>query len=603
MCGIVGFSGNPSEGFLQHALALLEHRGPDSGGVLQDAPQQVSLGMRRLEIQDRLGGSQPMTSPRSGATLIFNGEIFNAHELREMLEARGHSFLSSHSDTEVLLQAYERHGTNVVKWLNGMFSFVIHDPRRRLLFGARDPFGIKPLHYSLSGRRLSFCSEIDPLLEAPWISKDLDFQAIYDFFSFGCFPSPATPYKDVKKLPPGHFFEYSLESGEFRLTPYFSLNPGTEPGISRDEAQDLIREKLESAVAGWLQSDVPLAFLLSGGLDSATMVGLAAQTSRRKLGTFTFGIDPPMDGDERHLASIVAKKWDTEHSEVVVSEKTIATELPAMVESLGEPYFGGLPSWFVFGALSRDYKVAITGTGGDELFGNYGKWLPYESPRYAFNRIKQSLREGAGLTAAASFPHSFFAAMNMREREKSGLFSREFRSSVTSTESAFERYWRGHEHKSARDIVPMIDFQTQLPEEFLMMTDRFSMAHSVEARTPFLDGPLVRTVIGLNSRIRTSKRALKGLLLDSVSDLLPSELASAPKQGFVLPEERLLRGHLMDHLGDITRHAVLADHEIFDSSALSKLILHFKSGNKTATKKVWSVFMFQMWLHRTNRAS
>jgi asparagine synthase (glutamine-hydrolysing) len=596
MCGIVGFTGRVNLALAQRLNNCQIHRGPDDQGIVQLPEHNVTLAMRRLAIQDIEGGHQPMWLDGHNICIVFNGEIFNAPELRADLERDGFPFKSSHSDTEVLLNLYMRDGREMLRKLNGMFAFVLFDERREILFGARDRFGIKPLFFTLSNGRFAFSSELKTLLRLPWLSQTINPQAISDYLSFQFSPAPATVFREIRKVPAGHFFQFDLTSQSLVLDRYWKPSFEPDQSISRSAAIDMIVEQLGEATGRWLQSDVPVGFSLSGGLDSSALVALSASRSKIPLKTYTLGFAGKPELDETALARLVSRKFGTEHREIVVTDQDLLSELPAMLAALDEPYAGGLPSWFVFRAMSEDVKVGITGTGGDELFGNYGKWRPFRLPLFAFRKVAQNLRDGGSLGDFLRFRRAFFSHMYFRDSSKKTILQRNFSALLSSpSEDLIESIWIQTGQSDSRNAVCALDLELQLPEEFLMMTDRFSMAHSLEARTPFLDSVLVDRVLSIPPSIRTSRNQPKRLLAEAMEMLLPADVITGKKRGFVLPYADWLRTGLASDVHRLLDPKFLENQGIFSSSIYAGIVKPFFGGDNSRTWQVWTLLMLQMW--------
>lgn len=597
MCGIVGLIGFENPSWVQEMNRTQFHRGPDDGGVYFDEHNTVSLAMRRLAIIDLEGGEQPIVSSDGRYAIVYNGEIFNAPELRRALEAEGVTFSSDHSDTEVLFRLIQREGTSCLAKLNGMFSFAFWDREKRELLLGRDRFGIKPLHYLESGSTFAFASEIKSLKALPVDVGALDAESIYHYFSLHYIPGPQTAYSAIKRVPPGSFLKYSLKDRSVDVQPFWQMQFTPENGLSREDWCRAIREELGAAVSRWAWSDVPVAISLSGGLDSSAIAGLAVQQGVN-LKSFSLGFsgEGEEDWNELPLARKVAEKWGMEHEEIILDPKVLLDELPQMVASLDEPYGGGLPSWFVFKGIAEQFKVAVTGSGGDELFGNYGKWRSLEAKwlrRFGRHRSLDVTEENFRTNmfdqfyyASDSFKKGLFAGADFVDNATSGLLYERFLNAARKGASI------------ARDAHAIMDCETQLCDEFLLMTDRFSMAHSLEARTPFLDNGFVDLVLRIPPEIRTSRSDLKGLLRDSVAPLLPSELVGAPKKGFVIPLGKWLRTELKDVVRELLSEEKLKQQGLFNPKFVSCRLTEHQAGRKDHTYFLWPMLMFQLWQAR-----
>lgn len=598
MCGIVGFAGFRDDDLLARMNRALAHRGPDDEGFAYFP--QVSLAQRRLSILDLAGGHQPMASADRPHTLVFNGEIFNAPALRRSLEEKGQRFTTDHSDTEVLLHLYGHLGPALLDHLNGMFAFVIHDADKNLLFGARDPFGIKPLHYAHQGRRFAFASELKALRLLPWVDASLDPQSLYHYLSFQCVPAPRTIHRGLAKLPAGHSFLLNLETFELKVERYWRPRFVEElEGLKPEDLPGYVRHELTQAVARWMLSDVPVGFSLSGGIDSSAVVGLIAASGQgARLRTYSLGFSDAPDLDETALARQVARRWGTVHHEIFLRQEELLSELDAMLTALEEPYGGGLPSWFVFKEMARGVKVAMTGSGGDEVFGNYGKWEPFEGLWRRLKMTRHALARGSSLASTWRYPRGSLYPLYFRDPVKRQMLQADWLKNVLPSEGLVEELWEGGTNANPRDGILAVDFSLQLPEEFLHMTDRFSMAHSLEARTPFLDRPFVEAMLKIPSRLRTKPGQWKDLLLRAVGDLIPPDLLGAKKRGFVLPMAHWLRTRLRPLVEDLLGPAHLQRQGIFQPWIHHRFVRPHLEGQRDYAWQLWTLLFFQLWQRR-----
>jgi asparagine synthase (glutamine-hydrolysing) len=634
MCGIVGIAGKHETSWLSAMNAVQWHRGPDDAGEYHDAEAEVSLAMRRLSILDLEGGHQPMTNADETAWIIFNGEIYNSPELRKRLVESGCEFKTTNSDTEVVLRLYEEKQEAMLDDLNGMFAFVIYDRKHKRMFGARDRIGIKPFYYFNEAGRFAFSSELKALMALPAISRDLDLQSLYHYMTLLFVPGENTIFSRVRRLPPGHYFTFDLSSRELSIRRYWKLRTD-QPDVNRseDEWSETLRYELRQAVRRWTLSDVPVGCSLSGGIDSSTIVGLLSELGYGPIKTYSLGFayEEEAAWNELHLARKVAERYRTEHQEIILRPEELLDDLISMVWHLDEPYGGGLPSWYVFRMMSKDVKVGLTGTGGDELFGNYGKFAAFEnSPILRLISKHASFgRAGAKLPAfmwsgwrkaVAAVPGQFISRQKkvrlsqlddicrapfgshyyanqvyLSDKLKqlsvfNGGFSRSY-----ETASYLQELYNAAHPANPRDGVAYVDFQTQLPEEFLMMTDRFSMAHSLEARVPFLDHKFVETVFRIPAATRTRAADPKWMLKRSVADLLPQDLLGGPKKGFVIPIKLWLRNQLQPLARHLLAPERLRQQGIFRVSFYDSYVAPHLEGRADFTWQVWSALMFQLW--------
>jgi asparagine synthase (glutamine-hydrolysing) len=592
MCGIVGIHGPQDDSWIEAMNAAQYHRGPDDGAVYRDRPAGIALAMRRLAILDLAGGHQPMVSPDGRHVLVFNGEIFNSPDLRRALVAEGVRFATDHSDTETLLQLLIRDGKAALPRLNGMFAFAFLDRAEGRLLLARDRMGIKPLFHTLAGGRFAFASELRSLLRLPVVGRAVDRQSLFHYLTLHYVPGRHTILDGIHRLEPGCLIDYRLAVGEARIERWW--RPAFRPAedVPAAEWPDRLRATLGEAVGRWSLSDVPTACSLSGGLDSSAIVGLLASAGQ-PVRTVSLGFRGAGEAafDELPLARRVAERWGTRHTEIVLDPETLRRALPTMVAALGEPYGGGLPSWSVFEAMAREVKVGFTGTGGDELFGNYGKWIGLEG-----GRLRRHLRprrpaavDGALFERAFTDRHYYGTEADKRAMLADGG------AGLVSTSEMLHALFRGAAGPATRDRAAAVDLATQLPEEFLMMTDRFSMAHGLEARTPFLDNAMVDLALSIPARHRTGAGDLKGLLRRAVAPLLPPELVTAPKKGFVIPLGAWMRGPLRGLVGELLAADRLRAQGLFRPDLYDRWARPHLDGAADLTRPLWGLLMFQMW--------
>jgi asparagine synthase (glutamine-hydrolysing) len=632
MCGIVGIAGRQTDAWLSAMNAVQTHRGPDDAGEYRDPEARVALAMRRLSILDLEAGHQPMSNEDGSVTIVFNGEIFNSPALRARLEARGVPFRTHNSDTEVLLRLYEEREERMLEELNGMFAFVIYDRRRRQLFGARDRVGIKPLYYVQQPGLFAYASEVKALLTLPTVEREVEMQSVFHYMTLLHVPGEQSAFRGIKRVPPGHWFKYSLDSRELAVERYWRLPVGGAEQRTEDEWAELLRHELREAVRRWMLSDVPVGCSLSGGIDSTAVVGLLGEMGM-KVKTYSLGFagEGESEWDELALAREVAARWGTEHKEVVLRPEELLEDLVQMVWYLDEPYGGGLPSWYVFRLMASEVKVGLTGSGGDELFGNYGKFAPFEtSPLLrAATRLPALAAAGRSLPGAAwaawrkvleAIPESLAGAQRKgRLLELDKLFESPFGShyyanqvyftdrakretvfngggaAAEDTARLIDRLYAEAGASNFRDAVAYVDFSTQLPEEFLLMTDRFSMAHSLEARVPFLDHELVEAVFRIPASTRTRTHDLKYLLKKAVADLLPAGVLGARKRGFVIPVKLWLRGQLRPLAESLLAPERLRRQGIFRPTFYDAYVRPHLDSRADNTWQVWAALMFQLW--------
>ena len=539
ICGIVSLDGasSPDRRVLEEMNATLVHRGPDDEGLIVDGP--AGLAMRRLSIIDLPGGHQPITNEDGTVHVVLNGEIYNYRELRERLVRAGHSF-ATHSDTEVLVHLYEERGDGFLDELRGMFAIALWDSRRRRVVIARDPFGIKPLYWSDAAGELAFASELRALERRPGFRGELDLEALESYLAFNSIPSPLTVYRDVRKLRAGHKLVW--EGGAVGVERYARHAP-VDAGAVRRETEDVLaaelRERLRDSVRAHLVADVPVGVLLSGGIDSSALAALAASESTGRVSTFSIGFEE-RSFDELERARLVARRYGTNHHELVLRPDA-AELLEDVVAAFDEPFAdsSALPTWLVSRLASEHVKVALSGEGGDELFGGYYTYVadmiaPRVGPmaaalRPVVDRLPSSSRRVPLEYKAKRFARG--AALPPLERHHAWkeIFSPDARAELLGArrdgvrdpvDIYRERY---AETAGAEPLARLQDVDTgiYLVDDLLTKTDRASMAHSLEARVPFLDPVVAELAHALPTRAKVRGLAKKRLLRRAVAPLVP----------------------------------------------------------------------------------
>src|SRR5256884_2764130 len=527
MCGICGIASTNGSAVTDRVAAMsatLVHRGPDSFGEFSDG--DIALAARRLSIIDLETGDQPIANEDGTLHVVQNGEIYNYRELRRELERAGHQF-RTHGDTEVMLHLYEEHGDRCPARLRGMCAIAIWEgPRRRLVL-ARDRFGLKPLYYRADGAELAFASELRALPRG-----EIDLDALEAFLAFNCIPAPLTIFREARKLPAGHLLVW--EDGRHRLERFARPAPADQVR-DEDEAElvEELRSRVRDSVRAHLVSDVPVGVLLSGGVDSSFLAALAAEESSEPLRTFSIGFEE-RSFDELADARLVAERYGTKHRELVLRPDA-ALLLPALAEAFDEPFAdsSALPTYLVSQLAAEDVKVALSGEGGDELFGGY---YTYDEDLLALRmgglaRMARPLVERLpSSTGRASFDYKakrFARAAHLPPLERhhgwKEVFSPDARAELTGRGSAFdpvdllrERY---AETEGAEPLARLqdVDFGLYLADDLLVKTDRASMAHSLEARVPYLDPAVTNLAFVLPRRQRVRGLRKKVLLRKAVA--------------------------------------------------------------------------------------
>ena len=584
--------------------ATLVHRGPDSAGELADGP--AALAARRLSIIDLETGDQPIANEDGTLHVVQNGEIYNYRELRRELERAGHSF-RTHGDTEVLLHLYEQHGTGFAERLRGMFAVAIWDaPRRRLLL-ARDRFGIKPLYYRDVAGELAFASELRALPRG-----EIDLDALEAFLAFNSIPAPLTIFREVRKLPAGHVLVW--EDGTVRLERFARPAPLPERDDEEAELVEELRSRLRDSVRAHLVSDVPVGVLLSGGVDSALLAALAAEESAEPLRTFSIGFEE-RSFDELADARRVAERYGTLHRELVLRPDA-ALLLPALAEAFDEPFAdsSALPTYLVSELAASDVKVALSGEGGDELFGGYYTYAAdllaervgglARLTRPVVERLPSSTSKASFDYRAKRFVRSAHLPPLERHHGWKEIFSPDLRAELTGRKSAFDPVdllrARYEETRGADELARLqdVDLGVYLVDDLLVKTDRASMAHSLEARVPYLDTVVTNLALALPTRHKVRGLSKKVLLRKAAKPLLPHEIVHGKKRGFSIPAAAWLRGELEPFARETLSVDTLRRQGFFEPTVGQRLLDDHVAGRDDRSRQLWGLLAFTLWHER-----
>jgi asparagine synthase (glutamine-hydrolysing) len=569
MCGIVGFVGEGTDADLGAMTATLRHRGPDGHGEHCERALHVSLGHQRLVVLDPAGGHQPMWNEDRTVAVVFNGEIYNALELRDQLSSKGHVFASHHSDTEVLVHGYEQWGSELPIRLNGMFAFAVVDLKRGRLLLARDRFGEKPLYYHSTPGLFAFGSELSALLTHSKISSQLDPKGIQKLFAYGYIPAPATAVRGIRKLPAAALLEYDCLAGSLVERRYwrFRLEPDPRLDTAREDVLvEELRAHLSASVRRRLVSDVPLGIFLSGGIDSAAVVAFAAQhRPPSELKTFTVGFGEP-SYDESEPAARLARWFGTDHRSTRLDLTRAISLIPRLFRQLDEPLADPslLPTSLVCQFAKQSVTVALSGDGGDELFAGYDVFLAL-SPSRAYARLvpdqvhmlvrhaaERLLPHGSGYMswdfrirralAGLSYPPSLWNPVWMAPVEPRAM--REYFDDPLPPEELYEEalaVWNGSDQPDLCSRTLEFFTAMYLQNDILTKVDRASMSVSLESRAVFLDTELVDFCRRLPNRWKLRNGTRKYLLRRAMHGLVPSEVLARRKQGFGIPVADWLR--------------------------------------------------------------
>ena len=591
----------------------LVHRGPDDDGLFCEGP--AALAARRLSIIDLAHGHQPIENEDKSAVVVQNGEIYNYRELKRELEGRGHRFATG-CDTEVLVHAYEEWGEGFAERLRGMFAIALWDKRRRRLLLARDRFGIKPLYYRHVGGELSFASELKAMFEQPGFSHEIDPKAVAAYLAFNSIPAPLTIFAEARKLPPGHLLTW--KGGELELRRY--ARPGAAPvdevreGSAAELAAEL-RDVLDDSIRAHLVADVPVGVLLSGGVDSGGIAGLASRHTDEPLRTFSIGFEEA-GFNELSRARLVAERYGTDHHELVLRPNAVEL-LPKLVEAFDEPFgdSSALPTYLVSQLASEHVKTAMSGEGGDELFGGYYTYVADLLARRVgrLAALARPLAEALpSRTDRVGFDYKAkrfarAAALPPLERHHGWkeIFSPQARADLAGPGAASwdpldlyrERY---AETEGAEYLARLqdVDLGIYLVDDLLVKTDRLSMAHSLELRVPFLDPKVADFAFSLPARLKVRGFAKKRLLRQALEPLLPREIVHGRKQGFSIPIAAWLRGPLEPFAREVLAPSAIAPQGLLDPAAVTPLLDRHCAGREDLSRQIWGLMTLTLWFDR-----
>lgn len=631
MCGIVGYlningeSLNPDEKLLEPMCHSITHRGPDERGSIIVGP--AALGMTRLSIIDLATGQQPIANEDESAWIVFNGEIYNFHELQKLVLSKGHT-LRTNSDTEVIVHLYEEFGVDCLQYLEGMFAFALWDKSKRRLFVARDRMGEKPLHYGVFEGQLIFGSELKGILAHPRARRELDPIALQKYLALEYVPAPHSIFKGITKLMPGHYLV--AENGEITTRSYWDPLAKAANGagsaskasaaMSEGEAAEKLIELLNRSTRLRLISDVPLGVFLSGGIDSSAIAALAARNREEPVKTFSIGFSDKSFDESEH-AKRVADHVGTQHH-IAIFEPGMAREtLEELWNFLDEPLADGsiVPTFFLSKMTREHVKVALAGEGGDELFGGYptyqahklaGIWSSFPAVirrgilepairglPVSHNNLSFDYKAKRFISAAAEEPVArhlkwmgSIQIAHQKELIQPALLS------LTKDEELFlPPAPNGKQDKDVVAEIMHLDMTTYLPDDLLVKSDRASMAASLEVRLPFLAYPLVEFAVSLPSHLKVKGLTTKYLLKKAVTPYLPAENIKRPKKGFGIPVAKWLKQDFKPLVDELLCEEFVRKQGIFQWTYVDRLLNEHRDGRFDRRKELWTLFMFQWW--------
>ncbi|MCS7180815.1 MAG: asparagine synthase (glutamine-hydrolyzing) [bacterium] len=621
MCAILGMIKikKVSKEELKRIADVMNYRGPDEEGYFIE--ENIGLGHKRLSIIDLQTGKQPLFNEDGNLVLVCNGEIYNFIELKKKLEEKGHVFKTK-SDSEVILHLYEDKKEKCLDDLRGMFAFGIWDRKNKTLFLARDRIGKKPLVYAIKNGNFYFSSELKGLLEVPEIEKEIDYFALDDFFTYQAIPSPKTIFKDIRKLPPGHYLLW--KNGDIKIERYWEID-FTKKIYFKDENEykEVLWEKLKEATKIRLISDVPLGAFLSGGIDSSTVVGIMSELVNQPVKTFSVGFDIE-SFNELKYAKIVAKKFNTEHYEFIVKPDIIEI-LPKLVWYYNEPFGDSsmIPTYYVAQQTSKYVKVALNGDGGDENFAGYPRYyqtkileklymiskktgLLNKKTKKLFEKLYQKrpyffpIRVLKWLQEADNngFCYAYSRRLTSFSPEwKNKLYSKEFKNILKSYDSfkITENLWEKAGNIDLLEKMMFCDFNLYLPEVLLVKMDIACMANSIEGRSPFLDIKFIELIASFPPNLKLNGQKTKYILKEKLNGFLPDEILKRKKMGFGVPLRKWFQNELKGYLKELILSDNFRKVGLLEYKTVENIFKEHIDGKVDHSSRLFLLLTFELW--------
>lgn len=617
MCGITGIinfdnKSNIDKFFLKKMTEALHHRGPDDEGFY--IHQNIGLGFRRLSIIDLKTGHQPLANENGTIQIVFNGEIYNYLEQREILRKKGYIFKTD-TDTEVILHLYEEYGIDCLQFLRGMFAFAIWDNKIKQLFCARDRFGIKPLYYYKDNTKFLFGSEIKSILQAKDIDKSLSVDALDSYFANGYITSDLSIYKRIKKLNPGHYLLLSLrDTISFDIKKYWEIIFDPDYTKSEEQWMEEIKETLSETVRQHMISDVPLGAFLSGGIDSSSVVAMMAQNSSQPVKAFSIGFKEHKFNELKYAREI-AEKYGCEYYEQIVVPESIDL-LPKLVRAYDEPFAdsSAIPTYYVSKFAREQVTVALSGDGGDELFAGYDIYKYFykiykyntNSPclnKYSWGSLNKIIPQkipGKGLTYYLSKDKALLGAYLC-------IWTKEERTKLLSDNNSMINPQNGSELFKMKILtkgltndfisnLQLLDMKTFMVDDILTKVDRASMMNSLEVRVPLLDHKFAELCFKIPWNMKLRGKVQKYIFKKTLELYLPVSILKHPKQGFAIPLSVWFKDDLKEYVQDTLLSPRPLYSEYLDQNYVKKIVLDNQNGMRDLSKRVWSLLFFEEWL-------
>lgn len=629
MCGITGYiklseSATVTDGVLEQMNQAQFHRGPDEGDQYID--QHVGLAHRRLSIIDLSSGQQPMFSQDEQYVLIFNGEIYNFQEVRTELEQLGHQF-KTHSDTEVILQAYIEWGPKSVEKLSGMFSYVVWDKQKKHIFITRDRLGIKPLFYAQVDDVLYFASELKSIKLLPNLDKTIDAKALEQYFALGYVAEPKTIYSSVSKMNPGHVMLIDLNDVKIEPYQYWDVSYAEQTQMDEAEYTEQLVTEMKKAVDSHMMAEVPLGSFLSGGVDSSAVVAMMSQLSDKAVKTCSIGFDVK-DYNETDFAQMVAKRYQTDHEERVVASDDFDL-LDELANLYDEPYAdsSSMPTYRVCQLAREKVTVCMSGDGADELLAGYRRYALMMNEEKVRANIPAAIRKAVFKPLGKVYPKLDWAPQFLRAKttfqslamdtaegyfhgvsimnddQRRELFSHKVLENLGdySALNVFREHEKNFDGKDALSLIQYLDIKTYLVGDILTKVDRASMAHSLEVRVPFLDHKFVEWTAKVPTELKLKQGQGKYVLKKAMEPHLPHDVLYRKKMGFRVPLADWFRGPLKDKLKDALLSQEMRESGLFNMNTIRKWIDDHQSGRKEYSAPLWTLLMFASFYRQSVR--
>jgi len=618
MCGIVGIynfdkSKTVQQAHLKTMADHMEHRGPDDHGY--HITENVGIGMRRLSIIDLGGGHQPIYTQDKKKVIVFNGEVYNYGDHRPELEKIGHKF-DTHSDTEVVLHLYEEHGIDFLEKLNGMFGLAIWNEDEKELVIARDRIGIKPVYYYRDGEKIIFASEIKSILALPFIKAELDLHGLGTFLKYGFTPAPHSMFKNIHKIPPAHFMR--IRGNDVEIKRYWELDYMPKHSGSEDEIGAELYDLLKDAVRYRMIADVPLGAFLSGGMDSSGIVHLMSELGSTSTSTYSIGFGKGFEFyNELDSAGQFAKDYSTDHHEILV-EPDVADLFPKLIHSLDEPLADSsfVVTYLVSKLARQSSTVILSGVGGDELFGGYRRYLNVQMNKYVKmiplwarkHIIKRALnavpidRNNTILNyfrLAKAYINSAELELQQQYGSYTSIFNDDFQRQLTLEEQNipdyYEKYFDECNSPHLLDKIMYYDLKTSLPEQLLMLTDKMTMATSLEARVPFLDHRMVEFAARIPNDLKLKGFKLRHIQKHIFEGKLPDYVLHKKKKGFGAPVGSWIREELKEMTFDLLSESNLKKQGVFNPQTVQTILDDHFNMREDYSDHLLSLISFQIW--------